>query len=279
MNLALLDRDTDNLNAAVSALSSTSESKATATVKGYSLDVSDHSAWQDVSSKISQDFESVDLLMLNAGHAPKPAPEGTSPWSDMSYFHKTLDTNLMGVVNGINTFLPQIRKSTGPSAVVITGSKQGITNPPGNPAYNASKAAVKSLAEHLCHDLRTESNKMYAPHVSVHLLVPGWTFTGLSGHPGPAASEEVVQGKKPKGAWLPEQTAKYGVEGMRKGLFYLIVPDNDVDESLDQARMEWAVGDVVEGRAALSRWSEMWKGDAAAWIEEEAKKRRDGGVL
>lgn len=59
-----------------------------------------------------------------------------------------------------------------PTAIVITGSKQDITNPPGNAAYNASKAAVKTLAEHLCWDLKEETT-------TVHLLVPAWTFTGL----------------------------------------------------------------------------------------------------
>jgi len=60
-----------------------------------------------------------------------------------------------------------------PGAIVITGSKQGITNPPGNPAYNASKSAVKTLAEHLSWDFRERKD------IAVHLLVPGWTFTGL----------------------------------------------------------------------------------------------------
>jgi NAD(P)-dependent dehydrogenase (short-subunit alcohol dehydrogenase family) len=60
------------------------------------------------------------------------------------------------VINGLNTYVPsfQARSSTEASAIVITGSKQGITNPPGNPAYNASKAAVKALAEHLGFDLK-----------------------------------------------------------------------------------------------------------------------------
>jgi len=82
-------------------------------------------------------------------------------------------------VNGVNALLPVVRDAakTKPTAVVITGSKQGITNPPGNPAYNASKAAVKTLAEHLSFDLRAE-------RTTVHLLVPGWTYTGLvSAHP------------------------------------------------------------------------------------------------
>jgi NAD(P)-dependent dehydrogenase (short-subunit alcohol dehydrogenase family) len=78
------------------------------------------------------------------------------------------------VINGINTFLPVVQEAakSRPTSIVITGSKQGITNPPGNVAYNASKSAVKTLAEHLSWDLRDTKT-------SVHLLVPGWTFTGM----------------------------------------------------------------------------------------------------
>jgi NAD(P)-dependent dehydrogenase (short-subunit alcohol dehydrogenase family) len=79
---------------------------------------------------------------------------------------------LFGVINGLNAFVPVMNVQSDPSAIVITGSKQGITNPPGNSAYNASKSAVKTIAEHLSYDLK-ETN------VSVHLLVPGWTFTSL----------------------------------------------------------------------------------------------------
>lgn len=89
---------------------------------------------------------------------------------------KILETNLFGVIHGINTFLPVIKAAGSESkqtGIVITGSKQGITNPPGNPAYNASKAAVKSLAEQLDFELKDNAN------TSVHLLVPGWTFTSL----------------------------------------------------------------------------------------------------
>jgi short-subunit dehydrogenase len=273
MNLALLDRDSGNLSKAAKDLASTSPK-----IEAYDIDVASHSQWQEIASKVSSAFGSVDLLMLNAGHGPKPAT--SSPWLDMDYFHKTLDVNLYGVINGINTFLPLVRKSSGPSAIVITGSKQGITNPPGNPAYNASKSAVKTLAEHLSHDLRTSSNPMHSPHTSVHLLVPGWTFTGLSGNIGPSAADsEEVLAKKPKGAWLPSQCAEYGVKGIKAGKFYLICPDNDVDEALDQARMTWQMGDVVEGRSALSRWDELFKEDAAAWIAEEARKRREGGSV
>jgi NAD(P)-dependent dehydrogenase (short-subunit alcohol dehydrogenase family) len=81
-------------------------------------------------------------------------------------------TNLFGVIHGLNAFVPSIQSQNSPAAIVVTGSKQGITNPPGNVAYNASKSAVKTLTEHLSFDLKDTA-------VSVHLLVPGWTFTGL----------------------------------------------------------------------------------------------------
>jgi len=92
------------------------------------------------------------------------------------------------VIHGLNTYVPsfQARSSNNnnPSAIVITGSKQGITNPPGNAAYNASKAAVKALAEHLSFDFKDTNT-------NVHLLVPGWTFTGLVRFSFPASFQPI----------------------------------------------------------------------------------------
>ena len=274
MHLALLDRDATNLQSAVSALKEDTASSSHDSLKteAYTLDVADLPAWQSTAKEVQSTFgPAIDLLMLNAGAAPKAANE--QKWLDPTYFHATLNTNLFGVINGIAAFLPMIQKSSGPSAIVVTGSKQGITNPPGNPAYNASKSAVKTLAEHLAHDLRTSSSPSYAPQTSVHLLVPGWTFTGLSGNLGPDNAD--ARAKKPAGAWFPEECADYGVKGMKEGKFYLICPDNDVDEALDQARMTWQIGDVVESRSPLSRWDEKFKDDAAIWIKGEADKRRN----
>ena len=164
-----------------------------------------------------------------------------------------MDTNLFGVINGISTFLPSLRAQKQPTAIVITGSKQGITNPPGNSAYNASKAAIKSLAEHLSYDLR------HTP-TSVHLLVPGWTLTGLTG----GKTKE-----KPEGAWAPEQVAEYLEKKMEEGKFYVICPDNDVTEEKDKKRMLWGVGDIVEGRPPLSRWRDGYKDDHEAWMVKQ----------
>ena len=58
--------------------------------------------------------------------------------------------------------------------IVNTGSKQGITTPPGNLAYNVSKSALKTYTEGLAHALRNEPGAK----ISAHLLIPGFTFTG-----------------------------------------------------------------------------------------------------
>jgi len=61
-----------------------------------------------------------------------------------------------------------------PGAIINTGSKQGITCPPGDTAYNITKAGVKVLTEGLAHSLRN----VEGCRVTAHLLVPGSTFTG-----------------------------------------------------------------------------------------------------
>jgi len=195
----------------------------------------------------------LDFLHLNAGIGLN------GDWKDSEYFHKIFETNFFGVVNGINTFFPHFESnSSSPKAIIVTGSKQGITNPPGNPAYNASKSAVKTIAEHLSFDLAKSS-----PSTSVHLLVPGWTFTGLTGGGG--------MKEKPAGAWSAEQVADYLFQKMSEGKFYAICPDNDVDWETDRKRMTWTMGDVVYERQPQSRWRDEYK--------EEATKTMDGMKL
>ena len=128
-----------------------------------------------------------------------------------------------------------------PGLIINTGSKQGITTPPGDPAYNVSKAGVKAFTEALQHELRnTEGSKL-----SAHLLIPGFVFTGLTAR---------GRSEKPAGAWTPEQTVAFMMERLEAGDFYILCPDNDVPRATDERRILWAAGDIVENRPPLSRW-------------------------
>ncbi|KAJ9316883.1 hypothetical protein DTO271D3_3016 [Paecilomyces variotii] len=274
LNLALVDLDTTSLNKAKDVLVGLNSSLKT---EIYAMDVTDKAAWADLVKKVTGTFGEVDLLILNAGKSFKAAgqQEGgrLKAWEDLDYWNKTLNTNVYGYLNGIAAFLP-IMTSSGnksPKSIVLTGSKQGITNPPGagNPAYNASKATVKHIAEHLAYDLRSSPE---TSHISVHLLIPGWAYTGLMGNVGPTKDEEV---KKPAGAWYPSQVADYFSKAFEKNSFYILCPDGETDRALDQARMRWAAADVIEDRPPLSRWEDSWKVKAEEWIQADAKKRRE----
>lgn len=272
MHLAMLDIDEENLIKAKKALASLNSSLMT---EAYVLDVADESLWEKTGRQIAQTFPSLDLVVLNAGKGYKPQGQDSGrlkPWLDVEYWRKTMDTNVHGPLNGLKTLLPLlISTNTGTAkSIVVTGSKQGITNPPGagNPAYNASKAAIKNLTEHLSHDLRSDPS---TAHISVHLLIPGWTWTGMMGNVGPTNEEDV---KKPAGAWFPSQVAEELLNGVKTGSFYIVCPDGDTDRALDQARMKWGSEDVVEGRPALSRWDEKWKTHAEEAIRVDAGSRR-----
>ena len=199
-------------------------------------------------------FGHVNVLMLNAGIGLNPG--GT--WKGADAWRTLMDVNLWGVINGVQAFLPGMVEARRPAFVITTGSKQGITTPPGNAAYNVAKAGLKVFTEALQHELRsTPDNK-----ISAHLLIPGFTFTGIT-------SGRITE--KPPAAWTPEQVVDFMLEGLARGDFYLLCPDNDVDRATDEKRMAWTMGDVIENRPALSRWHPDWK---AAF---EAHMARDAG--
>jgi NAD(P)-dependent dehydrogenase (short-subunit alcohol dehydrogenase family) len=115
----------------------------------------------------------------------------------------------LGVINGVQTFAQSMIDQATPGAIVNT--KQGITCPPGNTAYNVTKAGVKVLTEGLAHSLRN----VEGCRVSAHLLVPGSTFTGMTRR---------GRTEKPPSSWMPEQVVDRLIEGMAVGDFYIICP-------------------------------------------------------
>lgn len=181
-------------------------------------------------------FERVDVLMNNAGTS-----QATGAWSGLAQWQHILAVNLWGIVHGVQAFTNAMIAQQRPALIINTGSKQGITNPPGNPAYNVSKAGVKTLTEALQHELRNTAGNQ----VSAHLLVPGYTFTGLT-------RQRVAS--KPAGAWLPEQVIDTMLAAIARGSFYIICPDNEVTSADDGKRMVWAAYDMAADRPPLSRW-------------------------
>src|SRR5271166_1389836 len=186
-------------------------------------------------------FGEVAVLMNNAAIGG-----GSGVLGDRAKWQDIIDVNLWGVINGVQAFGPAMIGQPEPSAIINTGSKQGITTPPGDTAYNVSKAGVKVVTEALAHELRN----IEGCRVSAHLLIPGFTFTGLTAAAGAT---------KPAAAWTPEQVVEFLLGSMAVGDFYILCPDNDVTRDMDERRILWAAEDIIENRPALSRWHPDYK--------------------
>jgi NAD(P)-dependent dehydrogenase (short-subunit alcohol dehydrogenase family) len=238
------------------ALDRATEQLPGATVVTVPTDVSKIEEVQRLKERVYADFGEVAVLINNAGTSP-----GGGPWDHYERWQRVLGVNLWGVINGVHTFAQAMIDQKTPCAIVSTGSKQGITCPPGDTAYNITKAGVKVLSEGLAHSLRN----IEGCQVTAHLLVPGSTFTGMTAR---------GRTEKPAGSWTPEQVVDFMVAAMAAGDFYIICPDNDVTRDIDNRRILWAAEDIIRNRPALSRWHPDYKDEFAEFLTLDAPFRR-----
>jgi hypothetical protein len=250
MKVCIADLGADRLKAAATKLSSAAPGGA-ASIMAAEVDVSRFDDVAGLEASVQMRFGGTDILMNNAGIGPD-----SNSFGPLENWQRILAVNLWGIIHGTQIFAPHMLERGRPGLIINTGSKQGITTPPGNPAYNVSKAGVKALTEALQHELRN----IVGGKVSAHLLIPGHVFTGLTAR---------GRTEKPDGAWTPEQTVDFMIERIDAGDFYILCPDNDVPRQLDERRMLWAAGDIVENRPPLSRWHPDYAEAFARFVKGE----------
>jgi NAD(P)-dependent dehydrogenase (short-subunit alcohol dehydrogenase family) len=242
MRVAMADVDEAALATAAEAVGRQAEVLAVPT------DVSRREQVEALADRVLDAFGDVAVLMNNAGREG-----GGGLFGDSARWRELIETNLWGVIHGIQVFAPRMIERGRLGAIVSTGSKQGITCPPGDTAYNVTKAGVKVVTEALAHELRS----IEGCRITAHLLIPGFTFTGFT---------RVRHEEKPPAAWMPEQVIDELLAAMARGNFYVLCPDNDVTREMDHKRILWAAGDIVQNRPALSRWHRDHEAAFAAWM-------------
>jgi len=248
MKVAIADIGASRLKDAETQLSSIATGGA-ASVMTMAVDVSRLDDVTKLEDAVRARFGGTDVLMNNAGIQP-----GSQMFGPHDNWQRILGVNLWGVINGSQVFAPGMIGRARPGLIINTGSKQGITTPPGDPAYNVSKAGVKAFTEALQHELRNTPGCQ----VTAHLFIPGFVFTGLTAR---------GRTEKPAGAWTAEQTVDFMIERVSAGDFYVLCPDNDVPRQLDERRILWAAGDIVENRPPLSRWHKDYGDAFAAFVK------------
>ncbi|WP_330336044.1 SDR family oxidoreductase [Streptomyces sp. NBC_00557] len=159
------------------------------------LDVTD----ADSVAKAAARVDRLDVLVNNAGINPSLAPPTESHAEE---FRRAYETNVVGVVEVTNAFLPALRRSPHPRIVNVSSGTASLTwsthpNPqfppgrPGSAAYRASKAALNALTLLYAQTLAEEGVKVnaLAPGRRATDLVPGAMATG--GDPAEAAAGAV----------------------------------------------------------------------------------------
>ena len=159
-NVIVADVDEDAAGALASELG--------ATVRFERLDVRSPEQWGEVTKKAESAFGSIDVLVNNAGIAD-PAP--LEAW-DLARLQRTLDVNLIGVINGIQAVAPPMKRAGGGSIVNIgsVGAFQGVPRMSG---YVASKWAVRGLTKSAALELGAHGIRVNAVH-------PGQTETPMT---------------------------------------------------------------------------------------------------
>ncbi|WP_224704559.1 SDR family NAD(P)-dependent oxidoreductase [Devosia aquimaris] len=225
-------------------------------VLAANIDVADPSAMLSLADEVQHRLGNVTLLMNNAAAFVSGGAGGILDPNDN--WQRLFAVNVLGPVNGVQAFLPAMLASSKAGVIVNTGSKQGLTNPPGNPAYNTSKAAVNAYTQNLARDLRERDGCS----ITAHLLIPGWTTTGDAEH-------------RP-GAWLPEQVIDLMEQSIADNRFFILCPDDETPNAVDHKRILWNALDIIENRPALSRWHSDYKDAFAAFMADDSTMPKTG---
>lgn len=220
-------------------------------VTGVVTDVTSLESVEALRDATLEAYGAVHLVCNNAGIGS--GAEGQIWEHHVNDWRWSIDVNVMGVVNGINAFVPHMHASGEEGHVVNTTSGNGGFTPLINSAvYATTKAAVTTLTECLWGQLREAGSK-----VSASLLYPSTRTKGLMntgiwrpganrpekydrpGAPGKEGRDSLARYQQAmEAAGTPvvfaplSEVADLCVEGVRDDVFWITVPSDDQQDKI-----------------------------------------------
>ena len=239
MNLVLADVQDDALHAVVGEVRA-----GGVEALGVHTDVARAEDVQELADRATAKFGAVHLLFNNAGVAGGGGYVWETSLKDWQ--------GLLGVVNGIRSFVPLMLRQDCECHVVNTASAAGLVSAPLMSVYNVSKHAVVTLSETLFHDLRLASAK-----VGVSVLCPAFVPTNIRSsernrppeladdappRPSQIAARERSEKAVVSGRLSAAEVARMTFEAVRENRFYVITHPKML------ASVELRMQDVLAGR-------------------------------
>jgi NAD(P)-dependent dehydrogenase (short-subunit alcohol dehydrogenase family) len=133
-------------------------------VTGFKGDASNLADLEQLADTLKAAGRPIDVVVANAGRdvAATPIVDTTA-----EQFDRVADLNLRGTFFTVKVLVPLMRDG---GTIVLTSSIAGHNGGPGHAVYNATKAAVRSLARTLTSELRDR-------HIRANVVSPGPTNT------------------------------------------------------------------------------------------------------
>lgn len=214
-------------------------------IDGMEVDVTRAESVDALAKRVFAAYGNVHLLFNNAGVGIKEAKRRiwTIPEKDWQW---TYSVNVIGVTNGIRSFVPGMLERGDEGHVINTSSGNGgIASLPTTPVYASSKAAVTSLTEVLHFQFLMDNAKLKA-----HVLFPGphLVNTNILNSDRVRPDAFRIEGQAPatyvdmkalaESAGVefkltePEEVADMAIEGIRTNSFWILSKLGKSDERL-----------------------------------------------
>ncbi len=221
MRLSLADVDTAGLDGTVALLPPDTEAITART------DVSSADEVHALADQTWARYGGFQLLFNNAGVATA-GPLWTATADDWQW---VLGVNLMGVVHGIQAFVPRMIESGEDCHVVNTASVAGLLSVPGSGVYCVSKHGVVTLSEVLHHELG-----MAQARVGVSVLCPAFVPTGIADserhrpaqlgtrnpHPWTEGMNQMAKSAVQKGKLSAAEVARITLDAVKDKRFWIL---------------------------------------------------------
>lgn len=216
-------------------------------VQGVITDVSSADSFNALADRVYESHGACHLLFNNAGVAAPSANVWETTDNDWKWVHSV---NVLGVVHGIQAFVPRMIAGGEQGHVINTSSGDGGISPlPYQSVYASSKAAVSCISECLAAQLQTENTKLAASlfYPSGGLLDTGiWTTD--RNRPQALAREKPTDpvptlqdfkvAAEAAGMQMEfqdlDELARYCLQGIREKRFVIMIGIEDAEVTLQQ---------------------------------------------
>ena len=229
-----------DINAADLAAAETSIHALGAECTSCVTDVAWKGSVEALAARAKSHYGRVHLLFNNAGVAVN-GPLWESTEADWEWL---IGVNLMGIVHGICSFVPDMIDHGEVAHVINTASVAGLITPPGFSAYTVTKHAAVALSEVLYQDLKARTTQ-----IGVSVLCPAYFPSRItdsdrnrpaslknpdekSGEPDNAI-EAIVRHAVERGKLSADDIARITLEGIRADRFY-ILPHPNIKPSIEK---------------------------------------------